>query len=125
MLQNSPIIPYIPVSDLQRARKFYEEVIGFTPTMETNGGIVYTCGGATEVFMYVSQGAGTSQASQAFFNVKDIKAEMAELRGRGLTFEHYDFPGMKMEDGIMTGGGAMAAWFKDSEGNIMAIIQGT
>ena len=48
---------------------------------------------------------------------------MTELRSRGLEFEHYDFPGMKMEDGIMTGGGAMAAWFKDSEGNIMAIIQ--
>lgn len=123
MLQKSPIIPYIPASDLARARKFYEEVIGFTPSLEVNGGIVYRCGNGTEVFLYVSQGAGTSKASQAFFPVKDIKAEMSELRSRGLEFEHYDFPGMTMEDDIMTGGGAMAAWFRDSEGNIMAIIQ--
>ena len=123
MLQNSPIIPYIPASDLVRARKFYEEVIGFKPSQEVNGGIVYRCGNGTEVFLYVSQGAGTSQASQAFFPVTDIKAEMTELRSRGLEFEHYDAPGMKMEDDIMTGGGAMAAWFKDSEGNIMAIVQ--
>ncbi|CAN5907975.1 VOC family protein [soil metagenome] len=123
MLQNSPIIPYIPASDLARARQFYEEVIGFKPSQEVNGGIVYRCGNGTEVFMYVSQGAGTSKASQAFFPVKDIKAEMTELRSRGLEFEHYDVPGMKMEDDIMTGGGAMAAWFKDSEGNIMAIVQ--
>jgi predicted enzyme related to lactoylglutathione lyase len=123
MLQNSPIIPYIPASDLARARQFYEEVIGFKPSQEVNGGIVYRCGNGTEVFLYVSQGAGSSRASQAFFPVKDIKAEMTELRSRGLEFEHYDFPGMKMEDDIMTGGGAMAAWFKDSEGNIMAIVQ--
>lgn len=123
MLQNSPIIPYIPASELARARKFYEEVIGFTPSQEVNGGVVYRCGNGTEVFLYVSQGAGTSKASQAFFPVKDIKAEMTELRSRGLEFEHYDVPGMKMEDDIMTGGGAMAAWFKDSEGNIMAIVQ--
>ena len=123
MLQNSPIIPYIPATNLARARKFYEEVIGFKPSQEVNGGIVYRCGNGTEVFMYVSQGAGTSKASQAFFPVKDIKAEMTELRSRGLEFEHYDFPGMKMEDDIMIGGGAMAAWFKDSEGNIMAIVQ--
>ena len=123
MLQNSPIIPYIPATNLARARKFYEEVIGFKPSQEVNGGIVYRCGSGTEVFLYVSQGAGTSKASQAFFPVKDIKAEMTELRSRGLEFEHYDFPGMKMEDDIMIGGGAMAAWFKDSEGNIMAIIQ--
>ena len=123
MLQDSPIIPYIPVTDLARARKFYENIIGFKPTREINGGIVYKCDRGTEVFMYVSGGAGTSNASQAFWQVQDIKAEMAELRSRGLVFEEYDFPGMKMENGIATGGGAMAAWFKDSEGNIMAIIQ--
>ena len=123
MLQNSPIIPYIPASDLARARQFYEEVIGFKPSQEVNGGIVYRCGNGTEVFLYASQGAGTSKASQAFFPVTDIKAEMTELRSRGLEFEHYDVPGMKMEDDIMIGGGAMAAWFKDSEGNIMAIVQ--
>jgi predicted enzyme related to lactoylglutathione lyase len=123
MLQDSPVIPYIPTSDLARARKFYEQVVGLKPSQEINGGLVYKCGSGTEIFMYVSGGAGTSKASQAFWQVKDIKAEMAELRSRGLVFEEYDVPGMKTDNGIATGGGAMAAWFKDSEGNIMAIIQ--
>ncbi len=122
MLKDSPIIPYIPASDLARARKFYSEKVGLEPKMENNGGLTYECGG-TEVFMYVSGGAGTSKASQAFWAVKDLRAEVAELRKRGVTFEQYDFPGMTMNDGIMEGGGALAAWFKDSEGNIMALIQ--
>ena len=55
--------------------------------------------------------------------VTDLAAEMAELWSRGLVFEEYDAPGMQMENGIARGGGALAAWFKDSEGNTMAIIQ--
>ena len=77
MLQDSPIIPYIPVSDLARARKCYEEIIGLTPTHEANGGMVYRCGNDSEVFMYVSMGAGTSNASQAFWQVTALAAEMA------------------------------------------------
>ena len=122
MLKDAPIIPYIPVSDLARARKFYSEKVGLEPSMENNGGLTYECGG-TKVFMYVSGGAGTSKASQAFWNVNDLRAEVAELRKRGVTFEQYDFPGMTMKDGIMEADDSLAAWFKDSEGNIMALIQ--
>ena len=123
MLQNSPVIPYIPASDLARARTFYEEKLGLTPAMEGNGGLLYRFAGGTQAFMYVSQGAGTSKASQLFWDVNDVKAEVAELKARGVVFEEYDAPGMKMEGSIATGGGAMAAWFKDSEGNILAIVQ--
>jgi predicted enzyme related to lactoylglutathione lyase len=122
MLKDAPIIPYIPVSDLARARNFYQDVIGLVAKEEINGGVVYECGGS-KAFMYVSGGAGTSKASQAFWSVKDIKAEVAELKSRGVQFEEYDMPGMKMENSIATAGGAMAAWFKDTEGNIMAIVQ--
>jgi predicted enzyme related to lactoylglutathione lyase len=122
MLKDAPIIPYIPVSDLARARNFYQGVIGLVAKEEINGGVVYECGG-NKAFMYVSGGAGTSKASQAFWSVKDIKAEVAELKSRGVQFEEYDMPGMKMENSIATAGGAMAAWFKDTEGNIMAIVQ--
>ncbi len=123
MLQNSPVVPYIPASDLARARKFYEEMLGLKPAMEANGGLVYNFGNGSTAFMYVSQGAGTSTASQLFWNVRDVKAEVAELKSRGVVFEEYDVPGMKMEGSVATGGGAMAAWFKDSEGNTMAIVQ--
>jgi len=99
-----------------------DEKVGLEPKIENNGGRTYECGG-TEVFMYVSGGAGTSKASQAFWAVKDLRAEVAELRARGVKFEEYDMPGMTMKDGIMDADGALAAWFKDSEGNIMALIQ--
>lgn len=67
--------------------------------------------------------AGTSKASQAFWQVDDVEREVAELKGRGVTFEEYDAPGMKTRNSIATGGGAKTAWFKDTEGNILAVVQ--
>jgi hypothetical protein len=74
-------------------------------------------------FMYPSPGAGTNQASCAFWKVSDVPAVVRWLKVRGVVFEEYDLPGMKTVDSIFTGGGAKAAWFKDSEGNIMAVVQ--
>ena len=73
--------------------------------------------------MYPTLNAGTSKASQAFWQVDDIEREVADLKARGVKFEEYALPGMKMENGIATAGGAKAAWFKDSEGNILALVQ--
>lgn len=122
MLQNSPMYSYIPARDIARARKFYEEKLSFTPKAETEGGVVYEFGKGTACFLYPTPNAGTSRASQAFWEVADIEAEVAELKARGVTFERYDMPGSD-DSGIVTAGGARAAWFKDSEGNIMAVIQ--
>ena len=123
MLQKSPMYSYIPVKDVGRARKFYEEKLGFKPKQEVAGGVVYEFGKRTACFMYPTPNAGTSHASQAFWQVEDVEREVAELKARGVTFEEYDMPGMKTEGGISTAGGAKAAWFKDTEGNIMAVIQ--
>ncbi len=122
MLSDSPIRAYIPVSNLQRARRFYEEKVGLRPGEEYGGGVIYRCGG-TEVFMYPTGNAGTSRASQAFWQVNDVEAEVAALKARGVVFEEYDMPGIKMKNSVATGGGAKTAWFKDSEGNIMAVSQ--
>jgi predicted enzyme related to lactoylglutathione lyase len=122
MLNNARICAYIPVSNLGRARKFYEETVGLVPTEEYAGGVIYECGGS-EVFMYPTSNAGTSKASQAFWSVTDVEAEVAELKARGVTFEEYDMPGITMKNSIATGGGARTAWFKDTEGNILAISQ--
>ena len=73
--------------------------------------------------MYPTPNAGTSKASQAFWQVADVEQVVAELRARGVRFEEYDAPGIKTHNGIATGGGAKSAWFKDSEGNILALIQ--
>ena len=122
MLMNAPIRAYIPVSDLARARQFYEDKVGLQPKELSAGGVIYECGG-TEVFMYPTTNAGTSKASQAFWSVDDVEAEVNELKARGVKFEEYDMPGMAMKNSIATGGGAKAAWFKDTEGNIMAVVQ--
>src|SRR3982075_1613234 len=123
MLKNAAIVPYIPVRDVARARKFYEEKIGLKPKEENAGGVIYECGKGSWVFMYPSGGAGTSKASTAFWAVEDVAAEVAELKAKGVVFEEYDMPGIKTVNSIATGGGAKTAWFKDSEGNILAISQ--
>ena len=123
MLQNSPFYAYIPAKDVARARRFYEDQLGLKAREEVAGGVVYEFGKGTAAFLYPTPNAGTSRASQAFWQVADIEREVAELKKRGVKFEDYDMPGMKTEDGIFTGGGARAAWFKDSEGNILAVIQ--
>src|SRR6266566_3035557 len=100
MLKNARIVPYIPVADVARARKFYEEKVGLTPKEEYAGGVIYECGGGSWVFMYPSRGAGTSKASTAFWAVDDVVAEVAALKSRGVTFEEYNIPGIKMENSI-------------------------
>jgi catechol 2,3-dioxygenase-like lactoylglutathione lyase family enzyme len=123
MLKNAAIIPYIPIRDLARARAFYEDKIGLKPKEEYAAGVIYECGKDSWVFMYPSAGAGTSKASTAFWAVDDVEAEVAALKARGVTFEEYDMPGIKTVNSVATGGGAKTAWFKDSEGNILAISQ--
>ncbi len=122
MLRTAPIRAYIPALDVPRARRFYEEKVGLVPKEEYAGGVLYECGG-TEVFLYPTPNAGTSRASQAFWQVRDVESEVAELRARGVVFEEYDLPGVTMRNGIATGCGARTAWFKDTEGNILAIAQ--
>jgi catechol 2,3-dioxygenase-like lactoylglutathione lyase family enzyme len=123
MLKDAPIVPYIPVANVGRARGFYEGILGLKPKEEYAGGVIYECGKESWVFMYPSAGAGTSKASTAFWTVDDVGAEVAELKARGVVFEEYDLPGIKTVNGIATAGGAKAAWFKDSEGNILAVVQ--
>jgi len=113
---------YIPAKDLARAREFYEGKLGFKPKEVRDNGTVYEFAQGTGCFLYVTPNAGTSQASQAFWQVENIEKEVADLKTRGVTLEKYDMPGVD-KNGILTAGGAKAAWFKDSEGNIMAVIQ--
>ena len=124
MLQKSPMYAYIPARDVSRARRFYEDKLGFRPKQEVAGGVIYEFGKGTACFLYPTPNAGTSQASQAFWQVDDIEGEVNELKKRGVKFEEYDLPDMKVKNSIFTGGGAKAAWFKDTEGNTLAVIQG-
>jgi predicted enzyme related to lactoylglutathione lyase len=122
-LNNAPIVPYIPVAIVSRARKFYEATLGLEPKEEVGGGVAYACGNGTWFFLYPSPGAGTSKASAAFWEVADVDAEVAALKAKGVVFEEYDMPGIKTVNGIATTPGARIAWFKDTEGNILAVSQ--
>ena len=123
MLKDAPIVPYIPASDMPRARRFFEQKVGLVPREEVAGGVVYECAYGSWIFLYKSAGAGTSTASQAFWQVKDVDAEVRDLKSRGVAFEEYDMPGLKTVNGVANMGDTKGAWFKDSEGNIFALIQ--
>ena len=123
MLQKSALYAYIPAKDVARARKFYEQILGFKPKEEYAGGVIYEFGKSTACFLYPTPNASTSHASQAFWQVDDVEREVADLKARGVVFEEYDIPRVKMQNSIATAGGAKTAWFKDSEGNILALSQ--
>jgi predicted enzyme related to lactoylglutathione lyase len=124
MLQKCPMYSYIPAKDVERARRFYEQTIGLKPKEVVGGdGVLYEFAKDTACFLYPTSNAGTSKASQAFWQVDDIEREVTELKKRGVKFEEYDMPDMQVKNSIYTGGGARAALFKDSEGNILALIE--
>ena len=87
MLKNAAIVPYIPVSNVARAREFYEKKVGLQPKEEYAGGVVYECANGSFVFMYPTPNAGTNKASTAFWSVQDVEKEVADLKGRGVVFE--------------------------------------
>ena len=123
MLFNASVSATLPASDIGRAKKFYQETLGLNVAKESPGGIKFDCGNGTYLYLYPSGFAGTNQATAAEWSVANIESEMAELRAKGVTFEEYDLPGLKTENGIANFDGEKAAWFKDSEGNILALSQ--
>jgi catechol 2,3-dioxygenase-like lactoylglutathione lyase family enzyme len=114
---------YLPARDVPRARSFYEQKIGLQPKEENAGGVVYEFADHTGAFLYPTSNAGTNQASQAVLAGPRHRARGRRLKARGVKFERYDLPGMTFRDGIHEGVGGKAAWFKDTEGNILALIQ--
>jgi predicted enzyme related to lactoylglutathione lyase len=108
---------------LGRAKKFYEETLGLKVVEEREEGIEFACGSGTALGIYPSGSAGTNQATAAEFDVEDLDGEMKELKDRGVTFEEYDFPGLKTNNGIAQLGDSRGSWFKDTEGNILALVE--
>lgn len=113
----------IAVSDMGRAKKFYTDVLGLKVNEEDEAGIEFACGGGTLLGIYPSQFAGTGESTVAGFDVTDLDTEMKELRDRGVSFEDYDLPGLKTENGIAKLGPGRGAWFKDPDGNILAVFE--
>jgi catechol 2,3-dioxygenase-like lactoylglutathione lyase family enzyme len=124
MFGNTPLHPVLPASDLDRAKRWYSDKLGLEPTSEDEyGGVHYEIGGGT-FLVYLSEFAGTNKATAAGFRVEDFDAAIAKLRARGVTFEDVDFGEMGSSvDGVIAtpDGKDKAAWFKDSEGNILSL----
>lgn len=125
MLGSFPISPTLPAADIGRARAFYEATLGFTPTWESaDGSSVFYESGGVAFEVHQTPAAGTNQATAAQWQVDDLRAVVSELHSRGVTFEEYDFGEMKTVDGVLTlPDGALGAWFKDPEGNILGLFQ--
>jgi catechol 2,3-dioxygenase-like lactoylglutathione lyase family enzyme len=130
-LEESQVATRLPARDLERARTFYSEKLGLEPVEERPGGLLYRCGtGAFAIFG--SSGAPSGDHTQMAWEVPDLRATVRALRARGVVFEAYDLPGLKTIDGIAEvagnypskgGVGELAAWFRDSEGNLLGIGQ--
>ena len=120
MLNDSKVTANIPAADLDRARQFYADKLGLTPTDENPGGLIYTTGG-TVFFLYQTEYAGQAGHTIAQFHVADVAAEVKELKANGVTFEHYDLPGLTLEGDVHVAENFRGVWFKDPDGNILHI----
>jgi catechol 2,3-dioxygenase-like lactoylglutathione lyase family enzyme len=113
------------VSDLDRARHFYEDQLGLVPGEEDPQGVRYPCAQGSGVFVYLSpENAGQSSATLAGWSVDDLDQTMQELGSRGVVFERYDQPGITTDErGVFDAGRFRAAWVRDPDGNTIAITQ--
>jgi catechol 2,3-dioxygenase-like lactoylglutathione lyase family enzyme len=130
VLHDGRVATRLPAQDLERARRFYAEKLGLEPSEERPGGLRYRCASG-EFALFASAGAPSGTHTQMAWEVDDIAATVAALRERGLVFEEFELPGMPAVDGVVEvpgnypskGSGERAAWFRDSEGNLIGIGQ--
>ena len=123
MLSDFAVNATLPAADLERARRFYEDKLGFKAADVSPAGVMYKAQNSG-LYLYSSTFAGTNKATAAGFNVTNLKATVAELKAKGITFEEYDMGGeYKTVSSIMTTPDGLAAWFKDTEGNIIGLFQ--
>ena len=127
-LASGRAIAKLPAQDLDRARAFYRDRLGLTPVEEREGGLRYRCA-AGEFHVFLSSGSASGESTQLGFEVEDIDAVVEDLRARGVVFEEIDIPGFEVVNGIATvegnypskGTGERGTWFRDSEGNLLAL----
>jgi len=131
MLGDGHVATRLPAQDLDRARAFYAQKLGLEPADERPGGLLYRCAGG-EFALFASTGASSGEFTQMSWEVDDIETTVATLKGRGVVFEEYDVPGLTTVDAIAEVEGSYpsknaigerAAWFRDSEGNLIGIGQ--
>lgn len=125
MLQRYRFDGVLPATDLARARRWYAEKLGLDQPREAPEGLYYNFADGTRFLLYQAGGASSGQHTQGGWIVDDIERVVPDLKARGVVFEEYDMPGLKTVNSIAEIEGERSAWFKDSEGNVLAVAQST
>jgi len=123
MLSQAKIHATIPAQDLPRARAFYEAVLGLKPSAAAPGVIFYEMNNGSRFLVFSSSGHASGGHTQLGFTVADIEEEVGALKQRGVLFESYDMPQFDAATSIATFPGTRSAWFKDTEGNLLGMVQ--
>ena len=122
MLTNAPVTTILPVKDLNRARAFYQDRLGLTPQgAKPDGKFVFSCGGGALIALIPKESGTKADHTAISFQVPNIAAAIAELKQKGVTFSDYDLPGLKTVNHVCVLGAEKAAWFNDTEGNILCL----
>lgn len=124
MLADRDAVATVAVKDLKAARKFYGDTLGLKPTPVPEPEVLNYKSGNSTVLVYKSQFAGTNKATSITWIVDDVDGTVKDLKAKGISFEHYDFPGMTRKGDVHIAGKSKAAWFKDPDGNILAVVSG-
>jgi predicted enzyme related to lactoylglutathione lyase len=124
MLADKDAIATVAVKDLKAAKKFYGDTLGLKLTPVPEPEVLNYKSGNSTVLVYKSQFAGTNKATSITWIVDDVEGTVRDLKTKGVAFEHYDFPGMTRKGDVHIAGKSKAAWFKDPEGNILAVVSG-
>ena len=120
MFDSKRVFATIPATDLERARRWYDEKLGLKPAEESDAGLMYKVG-ETAFLLYPTQFAGKAPNTLMGFETTDVEGDVAELKKRGVVFEDIDLPGLKTVNSIATMGSMKGAWFRDSENNILSV----
>jgi predicted enzyme related to lactoylglutathione lyase len=124
MLADIAAVATIAVKDLKVAKKFYGDTLGLKPTPVAEPEVLNYKSGNSTVLVYKSQFAGSNKATSVTWIVDDVEGTVKDLKAKGVAFEHYDFPGMTRKGDVHIAGKSKAAWFKDPDGNILAVVSG-
>ncbi len=119
MLRDAHPFAKLPVQDVERARRFYVDVLGLKVTFERPGHLYFDHADGSTILVFRSTGKASGDHDQCGWMVDDIDAAVADLRAKGVVFE--EFPGMSFEGGISAGGYYRSAWFRDPDGNLLNV----
>ena len=124
MLADNEAVATVAVKDLKAAKKFYGDTLGLKLTPVPEPEVLNYKSGSSTVLVYKSQFAGSNKATSVTWIVDDVEGTVKDLKAKGVAFEHYDFPGMTRKGDVHIAGKSKAAWFKDPDGNILAVVSG-